>query len=81
LTAKNQGQPSGFKALNPAMRGAFMKGRAAFCAGIPIHECPYGDKRKPGGQISWSRAFRRAWQEGWHHEQNEQQKQEEAVAG
>ena len=50
---------------NPAMRGAYMKGAYAAEAGQPLDSCPYKDKRKEDGRITWSRAFRYAWQDGW----------------
>ncbi len=28
-------------------------------------DCPYSDKRKPSGKLSWSRAWRNAWLLGW----------------
>lgn len=57
--------PSNFDRWNRAMRGAYMKGRRAFDAGQPETSCPYEDIRKPSGLLSWSRAFIRAWEDGW----------------
>jgi hypothetical protein len=50
---------------NKALLGAFKKGVLAHQAGEPIEACPYGDKRKPDGRLSWSRAFGAVWQDGW----------------
>ncbi len=50
---------------NRAMLGAFKKGILAHQAGEPIEACPYGDKRKPDGRLSWSRSFIAAWRDGW----------------
>lgn len=57
--------PGNFENWNPAMRGAYMKGRKAFAEGESKSDCPYEDKRKPSGRLSWSRAFIRAWQDGY----------------
>lgn len=57
--------PQGFEHWNRAMRGAYLKGRSAFDAGAMLADCPYQDHRKPSGKLSWSRAFIRAWQDGW----------------
>lgn len=57
--------PMNFESWNPAMRGAYMNGRRAFASGQGLDSCPYRDIRKPNGRISWSRAFIRAWEDGW----------------
>lgn len=59
--------PSNFMLWNPAMRGAFLKGAAAHMGGEDIGACPYADKRKPSGRLSWSRAFQNAWRDGWEY--------------
>lgn len=46
-------------------RAAYLKGMAAFVAGEGLDACPYDDVRKPSGQLSWSRAFRNVWRDGW----------------
>jgi ribosome modulation factor len=48
-----------------ALRGAFLKGMRAGLAGHLKTECPYIDRRKPSGKLSWSRAFINAWHDGW----------------
>jgi len=53
------------------MRGAYQKGRNAFADGVPITACPYNDKRKDDGRLTWSRAFRSAWVDGWREAQQE----------
>jgi len=50
--------------------GAYRKGLAANISGDPITSCPYEDKRKPSGKLSWSRAFQNAWRDGWQHAQH-----------
>ena len=57
--------PESFMRWNRALRGAFLKGVDAGLAGEPITACPYQDKRKPSGLISWSRGFIKAWDDGW----------------
>ncbi|KAB2842162.1 MAG: hypothetical protein F9K47_09720 [Burkholderiales bacterium] len=42
------------------------QGIAAHQSGQPIESCPYDDKRKPNGRLSWSRSFIAAWRDGWH---------------
>jgi hypothetical protein len=63
--------PSNIHLWNPAMRGSYMKGRAAFKDGKTLADCPYEDKRKPNGRLSWSRAFITAWCDGWRDEQRD----------
>lgn len=48
-----------------ALEGAVRKGREAFLAGEPIGACPYKDVRKKNGRLTWSRAFAKAWCDGW----------------
>jgi len=57
-----------FRGWNRAMVGAYKKGHKAKNEGHPISACPYEDIRKPSGKLSWSRAFIRAWQDGWFDE-------------
>ena len=51
--------------MNRAMAGAWRKGRAAAERGDPIESCPYVDRRKTCGRLTWSRAFITAWEDGW----------------
>lgn len=51
--------------MNKAWIGAWKKGIEARKAGFPIEACPYADKRKWNGKLTWSRAFIRAWEDGW----------------
>ena len=53
--------------MNKALEGAKRKGREAREAGLPESACPYGDKRggRHGHMITFSRAFIRAWLEGY----------------
>jgi ribosome modulation factor len=57
--------PRGFENWNPSHRGAYMKGYRAGVDGQPESACPYEDRRKPSGLLSWSRAYIRVWHEGW----------------
>lgn len=61
--------PAGFEKWNPALRGAYRKGYEAASAGLPITACPYEDKRRPSGGLSWSRSFISAWCDGWRDSQ------------
>jgi hypothetical protein len=60
--------PSHYASWNKAMRGAFVKGRKARIDGLLESDCPYQDKRKPSGGLSWSRAFISAWDDGYRGE-------------
>ena len=51
--------------MNRALLGAVRKGIAAAAAGASRDSCPYEDKRKGCGRLTWSRAFRRAWMDGY----------------
>lgn len=51
--------------MTPALEGAFRKGSLAYQAGLSLDACPYRDKRAPSGKLTWSRAFRTAWADGW----------------
>ena len=59
--------PHNFFSWNRAMRGAFLKGAAASLENLPISDCPYDDKRKLSGSLTWSRAFISAWRDGWQY--------------
>ena len=58
-------EPPRFESWNRAMRGAFRKGYEAQQSGSGKDTCPYADKRKPSGKLSWSRAFITSWHDGW----------------
>jgi len=47
--------------FEPARR----KGREAFLAGRREEDCPYRDRRKEDGRLTFSRAWRLAWLEGF----------------
>lgn len=57
--------PRGFDTWNRAMRGAYRKGQLVCNSGGSIDDCPYTDKRKDCGRLTWSRAFRSAWLDGF----------------
>lgn len=46
--------------------GAWNKGRQARKDGKPLSSCPYSDLRTGTGDVTFGRAFQRAWIEGWH---------------
>lgn len=50
---------------NKSLDTAELKGARARHANLPTTRCPYPDHRTSGGQVTWSRAFRRAWLRGW----------------
>lgn len=50
-----------------AIDGAYLKGVTAGLAGDPVDACPYDDRRKLCGRLTWSRAFRTAWFDGWNY--------------
>lgn len=50
---------------NKAVEGARVKGALARRAGKPERACPYGDERTHTGSVTFSRAFLRAWLDGW----------------
>jgi hypothetical protein len=58
-------KPVGFDTWNPALRGAYTKGWRAAKGGQPRTACPYVDKRKVDGRLTWGRAFRSAWIDAW----------------
>ena len=43
----------------------WQRGYLAAQAGEPRSSCPYADKRKKTGAVTWSRAYRNAWLTGW----------------
>jgi ribosome modulation factor len=51
--------------MNRALLGAMRKGIAAKAAGEPRSSCPYHDVRKLDGRLTWGRAFRKAWFDGY----------------
>ncbi|MDH0959086.1 hypothetical protein EGJ86_19295 [Pseudomonas sp. o96-267] len=65
--------PSGFDCWNRSLQGAFKKGVLAFLDGKPVSDCPYRDKRKDDGRLSWSRSYITAWHSGYQHCQRQQE--------
>lgn len=59
--------PANFATWNRAARGAFLKGVHAQIAGHPLSDCPYEDKRKDSGRLTWSRSFIACWRDGWEY--------------
>lgn len=53
---------------NPAFKAAYEKGKKAAREGKSETDCPYSDKRTSGGQVTFSRAFRKRWLEGFREE-------------
>jgi len=56
--------PAGFHNWNRALQGAYLKGWRAAQAGESATTCPYWDKRKKDGRLTWARSFLLAWQDG-----------------
>ena len=50
---------------NRALAAAYRKGWKARLDGKPETAVPYADHRSDSGSVTFSRAFRHAWQEGW----------------
>lgn len=50
---------------NPAFESARRKGQQAARDGKSEWSCPYADKRTHDGSVTFSRAFERAWLEGF----------------
>ena len=52
---------------NRALVGAWHKGRAAAIAGSTLDDCPYPDRRagEHGQIVTFSRAFRKWWRDGF----------------
>jgi len=61
-------RPRGYFSWNPALRGAFAKGERAAAEGLTVADCPYADRRKRDGRLTWSRAFEAAWRDGFEFE-------------
>jgi ribosome modulation factor len=57
--------PRGFETWNRALRGAYRKGHETGLNGLAATSCPYIDKRKQSGRLTWSRGFITAWHDGW----------------
>ncbi len=47
---------------------AYERGRRARAAGEPVSACPYRDRRRADGGITWARGWRIAWLRGWRGE-------------
>ena len=56
-----------------ALDGAYLKGIHARLEGAAITDCPYKDKRKWNGRLTWSRAFENAWRDGWEYADKDRQ--------
>ena len=51
--------------MNSALVAAWAKGRKAARMGKPRTANPYVDHRNARGHVTWSRAFRKEWFEGY----------------
>lgn len=47
------------------LNSAYRRGVAAFAAGLALASNPYPDLRTAAGKVTFSRAYRNAWQGGW----------------
>jgi len=61
---------------NRALEGAKRKGAMACKTGFNRRSCPYEDHRTYRGAVTFSRAFIKAWLEGWD-ETNKELKDED----
>ena len=50
---------------NPSLNAAYNKGAYAAAQGMSSEHCPYADKRTNRGNVTFSRAFIRAWMAGY----------------
>ena len=53
---------------------AYQLGSEAYQQGLSIDSYPYEDKRNSSNRITWSRAFQRAWLDGYQETQLKEQK-------
>ncbi len=51
--------------MNKALRGATKKGYLAHLCHVSRTDNPYPDHRTFDGSVTFSRAFRTAWRDGW----------------
>jgi len=51
--------------MTPQLKAAYNKGRRDGLDGKAESDCPYPDHRKASGSVTFSRAFRNAWYDGW----------------
>lgn len=56
---------TGTKRTRTPLQAAEDKGRQAWARGEPESACPYQDTRKGDGRLTWARAFRNAWVQGY----------------
>ena len=65
---RDSGEPRSWQAYggNRGLAGAFRKGAHAATEGKVLTDCPYYDHRTMRGGVTFSRAFEKAWCEGWH---------------
>ena len=59
------------RTANQAFKTAYRKGEYARVVGQPRTACPYKDHRGACGAVTFSRAFRTAWTEGWDEKDGE----------
>lgn len=54
------------KKVSKNLISAYNKGIKAKEEGKSIKDCPYKDKRKDDGRLTWSRSFIKAWEDGFN---------------
>ena len=70
-------QPLAPKSLPPSLRSGWDKGYEAGKNGLPREENPYPDKRADYHRsVTFSRAWRNVWHEGWDAGKREREKKE-----
>ncbi|MEQ1053863.1 hypothetical protein [Pseudomonas aeruginosa] len=68
-------EPSSFSSWNRSLQGAYRKGAVACLEGKALSDCPYEDKRKDDGRLSWSRSYITAWTDGYRDAERHQASQ------
>jgi len=74
-------EPSSFQSWNRSLQGAYRKGALAHLNGAELADCPYQDKRKDDGRLSWSRSYITAWKDGFRDAQKHQSDQNATSKG
>lgn len=60
------GFPPNFDKWTKGLQKAWLSGnRAALARSATLADCPYEDKRKADGRLTWSRAYINAWRDGF----------------
>lgn len=74
-------EPSSFSNWNRSLQGAYRKGAVAYLESKSLSNCPYEDKRKDDGRLSWSRSYITAWTDGYRDAEKHQVSQSVTCEG